>query len=323
MKLKSHSANEPEDLAAAPGRSDGTPSAALEWTAPAAWITKVTTGALWCCLAAGPPALGLAVWAVWNAPAPAPVTVASTQPGTLDERAAVEAFAVDYVITWLTTTRGDEKALARFLPTTAGAALPESGWLVRDAAVSGIDQVEGAWSVTVAATVAAEAAEESRRYFQVPVAYEAGALIATMLPAPVAAPGLANPPGLAYRHRVTPADPVAAATAEFLHALLVTGDVARVIVPGTPIRPVTPPVFAAVKVTSVYADRDRIPTDAPSDGDEIRVLVTATGTPSSDTASLAIGYALTLQARAGRWEVAAIDAAPVTKAQIPDHATNE
>jgi len=50
----------------------------------------------------------------------------------------------------------------------------------------------------------------------------------------------------------------------------------------------------------------------PLNGAELQVLVTAdvTATPSQQ---LAVQYALTLAAREGRWEVAAVDPTPVTR----------
>jgi hypothetical protein len=286
----------------------------VEWTGPAAGVTKTITAGLLACLVAGPVGLLLAGWLVWiAATTPTAAPVVSTDVETASARTAVEAFAADFVAAWLTTTNGQEKRLAPFLSSYSGLTLPESPWLLWDAVPAGIVSSDGSWSVTVAATVAeSEHAPTVRRYFQVPVVYADGALVAQALPAPVAAPRQAAAPKLAYRYRAGLDDPVATAAGEFLAALLVGGDVTRVISPGAEIRAVVPAPYTTVKVQDVQVDEDLtgLTTETPSDGRQLHLLVTASVVGVAETSGLTVQYALTLTARAGRWEVAAIDPSP-------------
>lgn len=318
--------------------------AAVEWTGPAAWMTKLTTWGLLACLTAGPVALGLAGWMVWTLMTqPSPVSVESDTTARAGEQTSVEAFATDFVVTWLTTTTGQEKRLTPFVGSSSGLVLPEKPWLVWDAAPADAAPVEGisvgsaqgnargnaqgntaaveatsdepgVWTVTVAATVAeTNNAPAVRRYFQVPVAYKDGAMAAQAFPAPVAAPQTAEAPRLAYRYPVALSDPVSAASAEFLSALLVGGDVTRVISPGAQIRAISPAPYTVAEVEEVRVDEDltELPKDLP-DGQEVHVLVTATATPKASAGALSVQYALTLTARDGRWEVSSHDPAPST-----------
>ena len=185
----------------------------------------------------------------------------------------------------------------------------------------------GRWAVTVAATVTTPAAQGQdpaqvpapvRRYFTVPLRYDAGALIAEALPAPVAAPATAEPGRLGYRYSLSAQHPASTATAEFLAALLTgAGDVTRYVTPGTQIQAVTPPPYAEVLIRDLDVDTD--PADlpmTPSNGDELHELVTAEARSSTGQA-ISVQYALTLTAREGRWEVRAVEPAPRQAADQP------
>jgi hypothetical protein len=102
------------------------------------------------------------------------------------------------------------------------------------------------------------------------------------------------------------------ASGEFLVALLTgAGDVDRYVSPGTAIAPVTPPPYSAVDVTDVTTDRDVLQMPVPpATGETVRVLVTARAT-AGPRQQIGVQYALTLIARAGRWEVRVIDLTPV------------
>jgi hypothetical protein len=322
MRLLTRRVMAAEPAVDAPTAEEEAWRAAVEWTGPAAWVTKAISGLLLACLAAGPVGLLLAGWLLWasgaNTPPPAPVV--SSDPETMDERTAAEAFAADFVATWLTTVTGQEKRLARFLPAYSGLTLPEAPWLVWDAIPAGIVSVDGSWSVTVAATVAESTQEPAvRRYFQVPVVHTDGALVAQALPAPVSAPQQATAPKLAYRYRAGLDDPVAAAAGEFLTALLVGGDVTRFVSPSARIRAVTPAPYTAVEVDDVQVDADltEVPTASPTDGLQLHLLVTATVTPTTRAGALTVQYALTVTARTGRWEVSSLDPAPAASPNQP------
>lgn len=311
------------------GQLDGELSS-VAWTGPAAWVTKTITVLMLVAQVTGPVAL-LLVLALAAAPdTKSPVKQAAPDSAVADERAAVGAYASDYVTTWLTTTRGQEKRLEPFLSTYATASFPKTPWQVSNPAVAGItppsggkaaETPEGAWSVTISATVAENSQTAGvRRYFQAPIIRtEDGAMTAAALPALVPGPTQAVAPDLAYREQVPADDPVATAAAEFLTALLVGGDVTRYITPGAPILAVTPPPYTKVEVDKVQADED--PSDhnttKPEDGDQLQLLVRAVATPTAETSAVSVQYVLTVTARAGRWEVSSLDPAPAVTAPDP------
>ena len=298
---------------------------AMEWTGPAAWTTKAMTWALIGCLIAGPVALVLAYSAI-SRPVAAPVAASSSDSGKLaDQRAAVGDFAEAYVLTWLTTPTGSENRLEPFLADYAGVTLPETPWTASDPSLAGITQgSDGTWSATVAVDVDENSKGPSvRRYYLVPVTYSDGALIAQALPAPVPAPASAKAPNLGYTDHVGITDPISVSVGEFLKALLVVngGDVTRYTTPGAPIRSVSPAPYVAVEIEDVLVDRDisSINQADPATGTRVHLLVTATAT-GTDKRQITVQYALTLTARAGRWEITAIDPAPL--AQAPDPTAN-
>lgn len=337
------------------GRTDGSsPDAAddgssvglaREWTGPAAWITKALSVALFLALVTGP--LGL-VAAVWLYLRPAPVAVADRQGGettaVAEQRAAVGAFAEEYVVAWLSTPRGAEKNLATYLPNYASVTLPQTPSTVSNPATTGVEPVQGAdsaggagetgerssesWSATVAVNVQTSAKDAAvRRYFQVPITWRSGSLVAQALPAPVPAPATAEAPRTAYADTAALQDPLAVSVAEFFKAFLAGGgDVTRYVTPDAPIRAVEPAPFASVELSDVQTDRDLSEVDqaAPADGESLRVLVSATGT-SVNKQSISFQYALTVTARANRWEVTSIDPAPIvsTSADTSDAAPGE
>ena len=290
-----------------------------QWTGGSAWATRGATGLLWTALACGPVGLMLGGVAFLTAQ---PAASAQTQQllDTASERAAAEQFAEHFVVTWLTTPRGEEGSLATFID-VAGIALPEVPWTVTNPAPAAlVDTGDGRWAVTVAATVTtppaegqdpAQAAGPVRRFFTVPVRFDDGALIAEALPAPVAAPATAQAPRLGYRHILPDQHPASIASADFLAALLTgTGDVTRYVSPGTQIEAVSPAPYAEVRIRNLRVDQD--PPDLPGEpanGDELHELVTAEARSSAGQA-ISVQYALTLTAREGRWEVRAMEPAP-------------
>lgn len=288
-----------------------------QWTGGSALATKVSTGVLWTALIAGPVALLLVF--VLAAGGSAPVAPsAAPAPDRSGEQAAVSEFAGRFVAVWLRSVRGQEKQLAPYVR-AARVALPEQAWPAGTPAIADIrPSSKTTWTVTVAVPVGPTTADPLPvwRYFVVSVHMdEAGALVALTLPAPVAAPRPAEAPKLDYRYRASMDAPVAAAAQQFLEALLTgTGDVSRYISPGAPITAVQPASATALKVTDVETDRE-LPADrAPAEGDQVRVLVTATATTGPGRHNV-VQYPLTMRVRGGRWEVAQIDLAPALSAE--------
>lgn len=289
-----------------------------QWTGGSALATRAVTIVLWTALVSGPVALAVAVLALLSLSGPAPIT-APPADDRAGEQAAVEEFAQRFVVLWLQTPQGQEKQLAPYVkvPSLTLAQVPS---VASNADTANVLQVgSGLWTITVGVDVTAPVAAGApatppvRRFFQVPVRYDAGALVAATLPAPVAAPAIAAPPGLAYRYRAALTDPLTIAVQDFLAALLTgAGDVTRYVSPGTTIAAVTPAPFTSVAVTDVLVNLD-MPAEqaAPAAGNQRQVLVSARASGAAKQ-EIGVQYALTLVARAGRWEVKSIDPAPIT-----------
>ena len=281
------------------------------WTGGENLKTRSVYVGLLMALAAGPVALVLLASGASSA-APPPAAAAAPVVETGGEQAAVGEFAQQFVLAWLGTPRGKETALGGFVD-TANLALPEKPVSASQPATAGLRRVgTDTWSVTVGVTVT-DVAGVARRYFQVPVRYQAGAMVAAMLPAEVAGPGTAASPDLAYQYTAALSDPVATSASQFLGALLGgSGDVTRYVSPGAAITAVSPPPYSAVRLMEVRTDQDlhKSPQASATQG-VVRVFVTAEATVAADQ-KVTVQYAVTMRLREGRWEVAALDAAPAT-----------
>lgn len=282
---------------------------------------KAATVLLMAALVCGPAGLAVAGLTLYSSTGPAPVAVAQVQDLSGVQAAAGE-FAQRVVVAWLTTPRGQEDKFTALVQVPA-VTLPEVPFTVSDPTVSSIAEADGVWSVTVAATVTDQRRQPARRFFQVPVLVDAAGAVVTALslPAPVAGPAVGALPRLSYRFQVDPAGPVAQTAAQFLSAYIAgQGDVTRYVSPTTQIKPVTSPPYTAVKVTDLAGDTDLNTTDVPKDRARLRILVGADASVTTKQ-QVSVSYALTLLARAGRWEVQAIDPAPALVDQTADTST--
>lgn len=261
------------------------------------------------CLVCGPvAALGLG-WVAVN-----PTQVSAIAVPKVREPADV-AFAGEMasrvVVAWLGATREDSEGLFALTNQAELSALPEEGQRVASVRVASVSEEGSVFSVVVGATVTAVKGDPQRRFFQVPVRVDGDMVAALSLPAPVTGPVIAASPKLGYREQLSSDELVSTTVEQFLGAYLTgVGDVSRYLTPQTTIAPIAPSLFVQVVVDDITGDRALDPEVAPADGDSVRVLVTATGTVT-ETQSSTVSYALSLSARAGRWEVAAIDATPL------------
>lgn len=270
--------------------------------------------AVWTVIAAGPIALCIAVASTSTtveAATPAAPTAVRTAAGTADP----SGYAQVFVSAWLRSSTDDEtSAQARLaqalapdveLPDPAAGAqpAPQSVTAVRSAQRAG-----GAWSVTVAA----QYADGSVRYYAVPVvAGGAGASFAvTGAPGVVAGPARAEAAKSPYSVSV-PDGALPSAVREFLTAYLTgAGGVDRYLAPGVTLSAVSPAPYAAVSVQQVSAaEQVAAGEQVPGDGTTVRVLVQVEARDTGGRWPLA--YELTLRARSGRWEVAALESGTV------------
>ncbi|ACZ32435.1 hypothetical protein Xcel_3436 (plasmid) [Xylanimonas cellulosilytica DSM 15894] len=277
------------------------------------WSTKAASAGLLTCLVLGPVGAVAGALALTQSAAPTQTsaTAITDQSG---DRAVVGEYAQRVVLTWLTTTQDNVDALEAMVSDVQTAAIATEPFTVRDVTVAGISEADAVWSVTVAATVTDARKQTARRFYQVPVTFTGGAVTALSLPTPVTGPVAAAGSASEYRAHVDPTSPIGQTVAEFLGAYTAgDGDVSRYVTPGVTLTAITPAPYATVKLVDLRALEEVDAVAAPADGQQLRVLAIASAVVT-DTQSSGVSYALTLTARAGRWEITAIDPAPATTA---------
>jgi hypothetical protein len=227
------------------------------------------------------------------------------------------AYAEGFVASWLSASNNDHAALDAYLDSSGIGALPKTGWFYRDVAVSGTEIREGSTlaAVTVAAniretkTVEGKAIERwPRRYFRAVINTDGG-LSPVGLPAPVSAP---VPAGsnvtLRYPESVSTSSDVATTVTSFLSAYATGAEgLDRYTTPGSSITPITPAPYTAATIRSLNADKT--PSTAPKDGEALSIL-TAVGFKTDQDQGSSSTYAMTLKARAGRWEISSLSPVP-------------
>lgn len=324
------------------------------WTGGSQLATRVVVGLLWVALVAGPLALALQVLM----PESRPVVSQDGSDDRIGEAAAVSEFAERAVVAWLETP-GEQSDDLRPYFGDLGQSRPDIPWTTSGSAVAEIVKDDtGLWAVTVgvdaaegkppadaepAADAAADAPAEpaetpadtpaeddpdaepveritsGRLYFQVPVLYVDGEMIAQALPAPVPAPDEFEQLASAYDHGLAADHPAYARVANFLNAMLVSGDQASLEAyssPGTSFRALNPVPYAGVQVDTIVAAGGEAPSEEPSDGEttEVQANVTLSG---SNGEQLGAQYSLVLRAREGRWEVARLRTSPALAEPVP------
>ncbi|WIV61867.1 conjugal transfer protein [Amycolatopsis nalaikhensis] len=233
--------------------------------------------------------------------------------------ASPEGWAEMYVRSWLSATRDDSAEIEVFYPPgmtpqrTAGTQVP-----VDTAVVAATSSAPGVWSIVVVADVLVLRPDGKRTAYllcaQVAMAGTGDAYTATSLPSPVACPSTLGGVELAYDEVTDPAGPIGQSVAGFLVAYLAgQGQLDRFVSPGASLGlPKLAPPFAAVQVVEVRTHEKFEPGQAarPLDGTAVHGLVRASAWGAAGQ-STPVDYALTLVARAGRWEINRIDPAPL------------
>ncbi|MFI6031353.1 conjugal transfer protein [Amycolatopsis magusensis] len=225
-----------------------------------------------------------------------------------------------FVRSWLSASRDDEAGLEVFYPPgmksqrTIGTQVP-----VETAAVSAVSPSAGQWSVTVSASVLTQQPDGRHAAkltcFQVSLLEqtEPPAYAAAALPSPVSCPATLPAAPLAYGETAELAGPIGGSVLGFLNAYLTTrGGLERYVAPGAAITSAVPAPYASVQLTELRTHERFEPGQAarPPDAQQARVLVRASGFDVTGQIT-PIDYALTLTARAGRWEVSRIDPVPL------------
>jgi hypothetical protein len=288
------------------------------------------------------PVLGAAAFARASTATAAKPTVTASAPTATGSQGAA-GFASLFVAQYLRAGEGDQDKLAAYYPGAGDLQLEgdpgrrhgEQLTVVR------LRQTDpDVWSVTIAARIvsdteptaqatasnndsppsAGQQSADSFHYFQVPIAVGpagggATGYTALSMPAEVAAPARIKSPDLIYGPALaaSSSDPRAQAVTEFLTAYLTgTGELDRYLAPGTKLTAITPAPYTGVKVDQLQIEGDQGAepvTTVPKNGTRTRLVVSVRAT-GHDKVRVPLSYALTLKARAGRWEIAALDGAP-------------
>ena len=271
---------------------------------------RLSRVAVWTVIAAGPIALCVAVASTPTTVAAAPAAK-PTAVRTATAAADPGGYAQVFMGAWLRSDVNDEtSAQARLVQSMApDVELPDPAADTQSApqsvtAVHSAQRADGAWSVTVAA----QYADGSVRYYTVPVAADRAGASFTVTGAPgvVAGPARAEVPKSPYAVTVPEGD-LSSAVGEFLAAYLTgAGEVGRYLAPGVKLIAVSPAPYTAVAVRQVSAVEEAAAAEqVPADGTKVRVLASVEARDATGRWPLA--YELTLKARSGRWEVAALE----------------
>ncbi|MER5913026.1 conjugal transfer protein [Streptomyces sp. NPDC001982] len=275
---------------------------------------RLSRVAVWTAIAAGPIALAVAVTstpATVQAAAPATRTAVRTAAAAADPGGYAQLFLSAWLRSSANDTTSAQARLAQSMASSVDLPDPAAGAQPAPQSVTAVrsaQRVGGAWSVTVAA----QYADGSVRYYAVPVAADrTGASFAvTGAPGVVAGPARAEEPASPYGVTVPDGD-LSTAVGEFLSAYLTgAGEVDRYLAPGVQLTAVSPAPYTAVSVQQVSAVEEAAAAEQmPTDGTTVRVLARVEARDAEGQWPLA--YELTLTARSGRWDVAALETGTV------------
>ncbi|GAA2702651.1 hypothetical protein GCM10010310_73790 [Streptomyces violaceolatus] len=271
--------------------------------------------ALFTAIAAGPVALAVAVVsgpasaeaAAPDRPAPVRTAAAAADPA---------GYAQVFLDAWLRSSADEagsvQARLAQSLAPDVALPDPAAGAQSKLRSVTAVRSVQrdgGVWAVTVAA----QYADSTVRYFDVPVAADTrGASFAvTGAPGVVAGPARAAVPKSPYSVNVPSDGALSSTIGEFLGAYLTgTGEVDRYLAPGVELAPVSPTPYTSVAVGEVSASGEAAAAGpVPADGTKVRVRVQAEA--RDDAGRWPLAYELTLTSRSGRWDVAKLESGTV------------
>jgi hypothetical protein len=132
----------------------------------------------------------------------------------------------------------------------------------------------------------------------------------TGAPGVVAGPARATVPASPYQVTVSDGD-LTSAVGEFVAAYLTgAGEVDRYLAPGANLSAISPAPYTAAAVQQVSAvEQTAAAEQVPGDGTKVHILAQVDAQDASGRWPLA--YELTLKARSGRWEVAALESGTV------------
>lgn len=291
------------------------------WTAGDAGLSGLTRAVMVVCLVSAPVSLVMQVRAV---PAAQPRPVAALAVDSSAARTAVGELAQAWVVQWLTATQDSAGTLQQRMGSVS-VTLPIKPSQVANPQVASVESAgRGVWAAVIGADVmAAGESTAVHRYYQVSVGYRPAStdrggdpaqLVVLSLPAPVSGPSQLTAPSTSYGQTLPTDGAVGRTVNTFLSSLVAgQGDITRVTSPSAQIHAVTPPLATSVRIQTLACPADAFEVAQAAsvqDGTTIHVLVAA-DLLTADGQARTSQYALTLAARAGRWEVASIDPSPL------------
>lgn len=261
-----------------------------------------------------------------------PVAQTVEEKDTTQEQQAGD-YARGYVNAWLRATEADHAELEQYTSVGRGEITETEPTEFTDSGVASVKtNDEGVSTVIVSAKVKAEAdvAEDGGKasddgekdsetwvpaWYQVNVYQNEGTFAPVGWPAPVSPPETATAPNAEYQYQASPE--VETTVNDFFRAYLLNdGDVTRLTHPESTIRSLGASPYSVVTINKTTTEEEH--KEIPDEGTTVHALVNLSlGT--GDKTTRAATYALTLETRGGRWEVKAIDPAPVV---APDTSEN-
>ncbi|MFD8493333.1 hypothetical protein [Amycolatopsis sp. NPDC059657] len=251
-----------------------------------------------------------------------PTTHSESPDGTARlEQPDPRGWAEMYVRAWLSASRDDSAGLETFYPPGMKTQrMPGTQVPVDTSTIAVTSPSAGVWSVVVAVNLLTQPPEGKHiaRLACVQVSMlgqlvsGAATYVAAALPSPVTCPATMAAVELNYPETAEITGPIGQSVLGFLAAYLAgQGGLDRYITPGASLAPVVPAAYATVQLSVLKTHEAFEPGQAarPPDGTEIHVLARASGYDATGQVTV-LDYALTLAARAGRWEVRRIDPAP-------------
>lgn len=249
----------------------------------------------------------------------APTVISAEQPALTQ---SAGSYALGYVGTWLSATREDSVALQGYV-STAPASLGTEPTQYRNLAVASISQLEdeSRLLVTVSGEVLERATPDAEptwtlRYYSVTVSTENNTLSTAGYPALIAGPARStSEPPTAFTVTVNTSSPASQTVELFLTAYLTgQGSISPYLSPGVSISPITPVPYKTLSVTAVKAST--APASDPAEGATTLLETIVTAQADIDQ-SVTSTYRFLLTARAGRWEVTALNTAAPQVSETP------
>lgn len=305
MKMKRSKNNTPP----AEQKTSGAPEApGHSWTAGDKFKTLGGATLIGLLLLSGPAAFA---YSVFKPEAIAGPIQAEQTPGLSEVEQRAGGAGADFVAAWLAATNDDHAEFDR-LTALRPTAFPRTATDARDLRLISVSPASGSPDqLLVLVSASIKLIDESwvRSYYSVPMLITEGQISPVTLPSQIAVPAPAEKPREArYTTRVV--GPVTDTITGFFQAYLTgAGEIDRLLTPGSSIAAVMPTPFTEIQVGSVQATAEI--SDEPTDGETADLLATISAKNSADEIGITSTYSLAVTARAGRWEITALNPFPV------------